>query len=170
MDPISVQTSPGLKQFSTLKAVRQAFAGLRVPTALPGGAELVEAHWMYPPRVRTKVVNGRLEVAGIDYNLVPSLQRGHVILVYRIPAGSFVVDQGVLAFYVSPRWDQIGPATSRALPSGRIAVTRELSGDGFPPGGVRVVGWTDPNKIRFSVYGYKGALSIDEIATIADSV
>lgn len=170
MEPLTLTTEPGTKEFSNLDAARQAVPGLRVPHLLPSEAELVKARWMYPPRISTKVVNGKLQVDSIDYDLKPSLGRGHVVLVFRVPGGSLVVDQGRLAFYVSPKPDQLGPAGQLRLPSGRTAMTRQLSGSGFPPGGIRVVGWIEQDGNRFAVYVYGAALSLDQLAAIADSV
>lgn len=170
MDPITVTAAPGMKTFADLSSVHQAFKGLKIPRALPENAEATRIQWMYPPLVRTTTVNGKLEVAKIDYELQPSLGRGHVVLIFRFPGGSFIVDQGRLALYVNQRWDAAGPAQQVRLPSGRAAITREISDPNLPPTGVRVVGWIEPDKTRFSVYSFAPTVSIAQLISIADSV
>jgi hypothetical protein len=160
---------PQRKQYSSLDEVKATFPGLRVPSTLPKDAKFVTAFWSYPPKVTTKLVNGRLQKDAVDTNPPPSLTWGHVQLVFSLTAGSLIIDQGPFTPFLGLENQQFGPANVRTLPSGRTIRSRDMSGPGLPPEGVRVAGWIDSNGYKLAAVGFRKALTVDELAAIADS-
>jgi hypothetical protein len=160
----SASLPPGKIEFTTVAAAQAAVPGLQVPRSLPADAKLVVAQFWYPP----KLIVQQNRVVGTDYNVMPSLDGGHLLLNYSLSNGMLAIDQGRFAVFANPQSAQLGPATPRQLSSGRVAFTRVLSGPGHPPGGVNVVAWSDDQAgYRFSAYS--NVLTLDQLFAVVDS-
>lgn len=167
--PFVGMVEPHRQDFSSLQELQTAVPDLRVPSHFPDGAKFIKAVWQFPPHVTTGVNNGKTEIASTDYNLTPSLTWGHISIIYMLSGGSLIIDQGPFTPYLGLQNQQFGPASQRLLPSGRTARTRDISGPGLPPGGIRVVGWIEDG-YKIAAIGTRGMLTLDELATIVDSV
>lgn len=166
---ISTTVPPGRVDFSSVAAVQAAVPGLRLPRNLPPAARFANAQFWYPPRLVFQEQGGQTVLTATDYNIPPTLERGHVVLNYTLPNGMLAIDQGRLASLANPNSSELGPAMTRRLPNGRTVHTREARGPQFPPTGIRVVAWRDDvagNRIA----AYSTSLSIDELAAIMDSI
>jgi hypothetical protein len=165
----SIQMNPGVRTFASLTETQSTFPGLKVPRSLPTGAKLAHASWQFPPAIIVKKNGDHLELDHLDYNVAPTLNRGHVQLVFSVSGGSLIIDQGEFAFLNPATSKQFGPPTSLRLSNGRQAWSKDIRSTLVPRGALRVVGWLE-EETGFQLSVASEVLSLDQLALVAASL